>query len=400
MFKVLAGSLSAIFNLDGKHLNRYLQKREIITKLIYEGLILHDQILIPTQDYLTACGLIMVLGERNFISLLEDEKIRFLRLRGVFGYVKGTGIDGTLATFIDPNAKRPQDSNIEDSIKASLSVIDAQIKEKNKIVELLLQGSTPLEMSTVVDAIKGDAFNDLRATSSWKDEYDFQNKDLLALPGMEDMQVRVLGPGTNVQSNPVDTLLALALFNIELYLSLNFGCNSSSTGSPLGDLIDIKINRLVEQSVRSKNMWSLLEINDMPDLGKLDLQDEYQFKELLKVIKSQNANEFRKWFHDRKDLDEREIFTEYINLLREVPMVQSLPSKALRFCVSKALDLIPIVGQVSSFIDTFLLEEFLKGKSPRYFIEDLRKFRGKIKKYPQGFGKSVPPKPKKFKDRK
>jgi|688.fasta_scaffold53843_3 hypothetical protein len=391
MFKVLAGNLSAIFNLDGKHLDRYLQKQEMIKNLICEELILHDQIFIPTQDYLTACGLILVLGERNFISLLEDKRIHFLRLRGVFGYVKGTGVDGTLITVVDPNSKRPQDSSIEESIKVGLSVISTQITEKNKITELLIKESTPLEMSTVLDAIKSDSFRDIRATSLWNDKYNLPNKDLLALPGMEDMQVRVIGPGTNPKTNPVDALLALALFNIELYLSLELDCTSSSTGSPLGDLIDIKLDRLVEQSVRSKNMWSLLEINNIPDLGKLDLTDS-NFKDLLKVIRSQNANEFRKWFHDRKTLDEREIFKEYVGLLSEVPAIQTLPSKAIRFCVGNGLGFVPVIGQVFSFIDTFLLEKFLQGNSPRYFIEDLKKFRGKIKQYPQGFGKARPPK--------
>ncbi|AFY75061.1 hypothetical protein Syn7502_03177 [Synechococcus sp. PCC 7502] len=392
MFKVLAGNLSAIFNLDGKHLDRYLQKKEMIKNSICEELILHDQIFIPTQDYLTACGLILVLGEENFISLLEDKRIHFLRLRGVFGYVKGTGVDGTLLTFIDPDSKRPQDSSIEKSIEIGLSVISTQVTEKNKITDLLIKESTPLEMSTVLDAIKCDSFRDLRATSLWKDKYNFSNKDLLALPGMEDMQVRVIGPGTNPKIDPVDALLALALFNIELYLSIKFECASSSSGSPLGDLIDIKLDRLVEQSVRSKNIWSLLEINNIPDLGNLDLTDECNFKDLLKVIRSQNANEFRKWFHDRKTLDEREIFKEYVGLLSEVPAIQTLPSKAIRFCVGNGLGFVPVIGQVFSFIDTFLLEKFLQGNSPRYFIEDLKKFRGKIKQYPQGFGKTRPPK--------
>ncbi|NUN63223.1 hypothetical protein HCU40_00320 [Pseudanabaena biceps] len=392
MFKVLAGNLSATFNLDGKHLGRYLQNKEMIKNSICEELILHDQIFIPTQDYLTACGLILVLGEKNFISLLEDKRIHFLRLSGVFGYVKGAGMDGTLITMIDPNSKRPQDSSVEESIKVGLSVISNQITEKNKITELLIQESTALEMSIVLDAVKSDTYRDLRATSLWNDKYNCANKDFLALPGMEAMQVRVIGSGTNPKINPVDALLALALFNIELYLSLKLDCTSSSTGSPLGDLIDIKLDRLVEQSVRSKNMWSLLEINNVPDLGKLDLTDGCNFKDLLKVIRSQNANEFRKWFHDRKTLDEREIFKEYVGLLSEVPAIQTIPSKAIRFCVGNGLGFVPVVGQMFSFIDTFLLEKFLKGNSPRYFIEDLKKFRGKIKQYPQGFGKSRPPK--------
>ena len=115
-------------------------------------------------------------------------------------------------------------------------------------------------------------------------------------------------------------------------------------------------------------------------------------KNAIKVIRSQNANEFRKWFHDKKALDEKEIFKEYVGLLNAIPVVQTLPSKAIRFCIGNALGFVPVVGQAFSFIDTFLLEKFLQGKSPRYFIEYLKKFRGKIKQHPQGFGKSRPPK--------
>jgi hypothetical protein len=393
MFKVLAGNLSAVFSLDGNQLDQYLKRKTAIVKSIYEELILHDQILIPTQDYSTACGLILILGERNFISLMEQRKLHFLRLRGIFCYFKGTGVDGTLLTFQDPDLKKPQTSSIEESIDAGLSMINGQLKEKSKIADLLLEESTSLEMSEILGAIKSDAFEDLKRTSMWKDKYCLSDENLLALPGMQDMQARLIGPKMNPHNDSVDALLTLALFNIELYLSSIFQCSSNSTGSPLGDLIDIKLDRLLGKSIRSKNMWSLLELNDIPDLGKLDLQVG-QHENLIRLITSQNANEFRKWFHNRENLDEKEIFKEYVNLLHEIPSVGTLPSKTIRFCIGKALDLIPIVGHVASFVDTFLLEEFMKGNSPKYFIEDLRQFRGQIQKYPQGFGKSRPRKSK------
>ncbi len=260
-------------------------------------------------------------------------------------------------------------------------MIASKINEKRKLQTLLVQQSTPLELSEIVESIKHDSYEDLKGTALWKDTYELPNKDLLALPGMGQMEVRLLGPGTDARNNVVDTLLTLALFNIELYLSTSFQCASSSTGSALGDSMDLKIDRLAGQALRSQNIWSLLEINNVPDLGKIDIPKEKYFDQLLKVARSSNASEFRKWFHERKSLYEKEIFKEYIEVLREVPWVQRLPLKGLRFAVCTGLDFVPVpgLGTVASFLDTFVVEKLFKGKSPKYFIEDLRDFRGKIK---------------------
>lgn len=60
-FKILSGNLSAIFNLDGQHLERFLARKKIVLKSLFEELVLHNQILVPIQDYLTACGLTLLL---------------------------------------------------------------------------------------------------------------------------------------------------------------------------------------------------------------------------------------------------------------------------------------------------------------------------------------------------
>ena len=185
MFKVLSGNLSATFNLDGNHLDRYLQRKDLILKSLCEELILHEQILIPTQDYLTACGLILILGEHNLISLLEADKIRFLRTRGVFGYIRGKERDGAIATFGDPDVKRPQDSEIDASVRAGLSVVASRIKEKELLEKLLVHQSDSLELSKIVDSVKLDSYEDLKKTPLWRRKYQFPKKGLLMLPKME-----------------------------------------------------------------------------------------------------------------------------------------------------------------------------------------------------------------------
>src|SRR5687767_1938653 len=71
-YKSLSGRLSATFNLDGNHLARYVARRPQLIDDLYEDLLLHDQIRIPTSDFLTAAGLITCIGEPIFLRLLED----------------------------------------------------------------------------------------------------------------------------------------------------------------------------------------------------------------------------------------------------------------------------------------------------------------------------------------
>lgn len=139
MLKVLAGELSATFNIDGQHFDRYIDRKNLVVGSLSDQLLLHDQILIPTQDYLTAAGLIRIIGEHNVLTLLGEERISFIRLRGAFGYVRGTGEDGRLLTFNSPNV--PSSMPIDQSVAAGLSVIDNEYKERKRLPELLISRS-------------------------------------------------------------------------------------------------------------------------------------------------------------------------------------------------------------------------------------------------------------------
>ncbi len=91
MYKTVSSRLAAHFNNDGRHLQRYLERKPQIVQSLCEDLILHDQVLVRTQDYLTACGLILIIGEKGFIDLLERDKLKFIRTRGGWGLLSGKG---------------------------------------------------------------------------------------------------------------------------------------------------------------------------------------------------------------------------------------------------------------------------------------------------------------------
>ncbi len=379
MLKVLAGDLSATFNLDGLHGQRYVARRAVVAQSLCEQLILHDQVVIPTSDYLTAAGLVALFGERAVISLLESGQLKFIRLRGLFGYVRGEKADGSIASFGDPEGKRPQDSPIESSIAAGLEALQMSLLETEKLSKLLAENSHQMELSQVLSAVRDSAYSDLRKTRLWHDRYAFHRPGLLKLPGMKKMEVRVLGPDTNVTEDPVDALLALTLTNIELYLSQQFGCDSMSTGSPIGDCIDIKCSNLHRDHPARTRLWSFLEIADVPNLAAVTLADPAKFTDLLSLTNSRNANSFRQWFHQTAALSEKEVFTRYVDLLHDVPWAQTAPIKTLRYAITEMLDYIePVLGKAAGFADAFLVDRLLKGNSAKYFVEDLRGFSGKI----------------------
>ena len=378
MLKVLAGDLSATFNLDGGHLDRYMRRQKEIIRSLCDQLLLHDQILIPAQDYLAAAGLICLLGEHNVISLLETDRLRFVRTEGIFGYVRGTGPDGTLVVFEDPEHQRPQDSPIEDSVKAALAVIPGRYSDGKKLLRLLVEQSHGLKTSSVVDAVRTDTYADLEQTTLWKESYRYSNPDLLALPGMKTMQMRVLGPDTDVSGNVVDALLALGLMNMELYLSESFECASISTASPIGDCVALKLSRLDRDHPARPHLWSFLEVAGVPDLSELLLADTDRIADFFELTRGSEAQHFRSWFHSNARLSEREILRAYMDVLHQVSWIQKTPAKVMRFAITTAAGVLPVLGAAASIIDTLMVDKLLSGKSPKFFIENLRKFSGQI----------------------
>lgn len=379
MLKVLAGDLSAIFNIDGQHGQRYLARKDAIAQSLCEQLMLHDQIIIPTNDYLTAAALIELLGEAAVIQLLEADQLRFIRLRGLFGYMQGEGKEGSLGVFEDPDKRRPQDSSIEESIYAGLSTIRPGVKESEKLAELIAINSHPMEMSQVVSAIRDNAFADLRHSPLWRDRYVGKKPSMFRLPGSNKNTVTMLGPPTDPTSKPIDALLALTLSNIELYLSNQFSCVSMSTGSPMGDCLDLKSNQGKRDHPGRHRLWSFLEVASVPNLAAVTLADKSKFADVLKLTHGRNAKVFKEWFHQNATLTDTEIKARYVDLLHEVPWAQTAPIKFIRFAITNLLDLkLPAMGKVAGTLDSLLLDKMLKGNSAKYFVEDLRTFSGKI----------------------
>ncbi|CAN5438488.1 hypothetical protein BH10PSE6_BH10PSE6_24710 [soil metagenome] len=381
MLRVLAGDLSATFNIDGLHLERYVKRQTDVVRSLSDQLLLHDQILIPTQDYLTAAGLVRILGEHNVLKLLEEDRLRFVRMRGAFGYARGTGLDGRLVAFNDPTNRLAASSSIRASIEAGVGAIKTELHDRNRLLQLLHAQSVELELSSVVDATHRDAYADLSQTVLWKKQYRNRNPDLLELPRVPKMGVRVLGPTTDVSNSAVDACLALGLMNIELYLAKQYDCASSSTGSPIGDCVSLKIPRLMHHRGARPALWNFLEVTAVPDISGPLLANSAEMTKFIDLTSRADAQAFRQWFHDNAHLTDKELLKAYINVLHDTPWIQSKVGRALRMVTSLAIGGIGefALEAAASVVDSFVVDKFARSRNAKFFMEDFRKFSGRIK---------------------
>lgn len=313
------------------------------------------------------------------MELLEEQRLQFVRMQGAMVYMRGTGPDGALLTMTAPDGKIANSAELPQAIKLGLQVAQGKLRDFGKLQSLLEKQSINEDTRFVVGAIADATYQDFRQSRHWRKFYSDPDPKKLQLLSIAKTSGKVLGSMAR-KDNPVDILLSLAQNNVELHLAQKYECCSTSTSSPLGESIGLKIDRLTKNQVNQKDLWRLFEVNDVPDVSPALLGDKDSFRKFIRLTKKSNAQDFRKWFHSVTANNEADVIREYVSILKSVPTVGKTPMKSLRFAITTALGVVPILGTVAGFLDTFIIEKILKGKSPRYFIEDFSAFQGKLKK--------------------
>ncbi len=375
MFTSLTSRLSAPFAPDGSHLQSFLQRKAFVTQGLWEEIILHDHIFIPTPDYLTASGLVLMLGEKGFIDLLERGKITFIRTTGIYGFMQGEDRKGGIVNFSRSN-NNPQDSPIDASITAGLSVIENMTKEKNKLFSLILENSKEISTPTILKIVTNETINDFQQSPFWRSNYRTDNPHLLNLPQLSPLSVKVFNSASSPDSLPVDRLLAYLAHNIDLYLASAFGCQNSRSIYSASEILKPKQSRLRSAGVKASRMRAFFELNDVPDISQLDLNSgDDLFRRLLDLSDKSSTKQFRRWFHENGHLSDTNIAKEYISQLKSNSVIQSLPSKIVRFAFTTTIGAIPGVNAMlniaAGIFDSFIIESLFKKDSPRLFVDEL-----------------------------
>lgn len=378
--RLLAANMWAIYNYGdpNKRYQQFLNRGREPFRSMIDGLLLYDQVIVPTQDYMSLAILVGVLGQRSVLELLERRCLRFLRIKGSLAYVgNGGGILAFKITSPDGHP-RPFCDSLEQAAKwALIGLKDIPIDPV--LGKKVVDATHEIDIGDLDEEVRHETYMDVLNSEILRDQFSIRNTHMNRLAGIEPNGSRIYGgPDGDWKGDEIDVVLALAATNLELRLADIAECADSSTASPVGHVLKAKAERCLGRE-KVEGFATLREIAEIPDIAGLVQQEAMPdrpalLSRLLKLRSSRNAEQFRAWFHANSANNCIDVAKEYVKLLRQVPRVQSLPGRVIRFLVTSAIGLVPLAGPAASFVDSFFMERLLRGSSPKFFIDDLCHF--------------------------
>lgn len=346
-------------------------------KSLIEGVLLFDQIVIPTNDFMPLALMAGVLGERPVIRLLDEEIIKFARFRGALGYL---GNGGGINIFqLSSSKKIPKlfSSPLYEAAQRAIEGVDAKL-DKVKIRDLAIRATVEFGLET--NLIKDMAYGELVKNPQFIRAQG--NVDLNRLPGIGPNQVRVLSGvlGEN-QTDDIFQTLRAAQACIEVQAAAITSCDDIYTSDQVAELFRSAMIRATEQSHPGNAYVVLKKLANLPDIGELALQNKSSIDSILDIRNSNSGVQFRKWFHENCRIDSLATAKEYAAIVGQVPTIQSVGVRTLRFfaqvaVATAAMALTPMAGLAAGIaanaIDTYLVDRIFRGSSPKVFLDRLQ----------------------------
>jgi hypothetical protein len=378
--RILAANMWPIWHFGdtNKRYQSFLARGRPEFNGLIDQILLYDEIVIPTDDFLSLTVLIGVLGEKAVLDLLSTKSLKFTRLKGAFAYIGNGGGIQDIERIGGPEKadENPVTADIEFSVNWAINGLIFKPTDPN-LAKKILENTIEINPKTILDIVKDETYKDVKSNEELQNYFALRNKDLNNLAGIDPTGVRIYGgldSETLTPPDEIDTYLMLNNTNLELKLMELSGCMDMTTSNPIGRVLKAKFARQKTQAQNS--LITLKEIADIPDFGEAVLQKRIEFKEILKIKESKNGEEFRNWFHNNCNGDDKSIAKEYIKILQGTPKISSLPARILRFIVTSGVGFIPgigpLLGPSIGLLDSFFIEKWGHGASPKFFINDLK----------------------------
>jgi hypothetical protein len=349
-------------------------------------LMLYEAIMIPTMDFGIVPILINWLGLDGFEAALESSAIRFIRRNGIFAYLgNGAGLSNIVIS-------RGKNKNYNWRLEAIFGTdiekaIDLQImhecscieeKHRAKIKERILKNSKDayIDNDFFLDKIANESYEDIKTSENLSKYIEKKEKvksgkvNVKALSGIEPNQARILNQNNTV-GNPIELVLRVAELNMEIVMASIAGNIDLYTSAGSEKILFEKLQRSQIKNAYIESFTSLLELNNIPDIRQAFLSNEISSKELWTLREKRSAWKFREWLRKANPDDARELEKAYVQALGEKPFIDSLPGRSMRFIITSAAGMIPIVGHAVSLVDNFFVDKWLSGFSPKIFLDEL-----------------------------
>lgn len=353
-----------------ERLNLFLKTGGSAFQNLIDSLIIHDEVVIPTQDFLVVNVLVGIIGEANLRRCLESGILRFVRIRGVLAYAGSGGHVHGLCSLTTKacTEEDPKSASTEEVLHWAFSGL-TESNETPFLRTEIMESITEIEISTLLQNTVNDTKLDLSQSVLYEK---FESEEIAkgVLPGLAPADVRIYeSPHIKGQCDDVDLVLHTANVNIEIALSETQKCTSCSTSSPILSVLQAK-DAEIRGREEHKRFFELRKAASIPDLGRGVVEKNIDFQKILKIRLGRNAEEFRAWFHSVEN--DANIGKEYIDVLRQESVVDSLPIRAIRLIATSVVGALePFSGLAAAAADSFLVTEVFGKHKTKYFVEKL-----------------------------
>lgn len=347
-------------------------------------ILLYDQIIIPTGNLQILPVLRNIFGEYVFDELVKSRIIVLARYDKWFGYIgNGGGLGFFKTSYSSPDNKEPNlfhsyfaplDQAIDTIIKTTTPVSSS--KRSSELTNLLLDNVVSVGTSIEMNAFRDETYKDilespyLRAFLSMRNE----GRSLDRLKGIDTKSVRIYTPHVSVEDKKaleVWSVLQVAFENFILGLSTELDVNDITGDRNTLALIKAKGQRM-GFDLEGRNAFSKIqEISGVPDIGNAFSQGKFTAEQLLDLRESKHSQGFRDWFSSGNNQETvQQIVERYVSSIGKPSFIDTLPIKTLRFALTTGVGIIePVTGMLSSVADSFFLNKWFPGKSPKLFMK-------------------------------
>jgi len=348
-------------------------------------ILIYDSILIPTLDFGIVPILINWLGLDNFKKLNNSSSIKFIRRNGFIAYVGNrNGISiAKIERGDSKNWQWWQDAlSQDDAISIELQLMNSFPNVSPRQRKILVQDIIPNVIHLSYD---NDFFIKNIAEESYRDvinsnllsvialslEKNLEEIDLLNLA--KPNEAKLLNQG-GILTSACDLLLRVAEINYELLMATQADNADLFTSQGAEKILQQKLARAKISKRALDGFIKLLNLTKIPDIRPAIEKGELAMAELLKTRNSSNGKNFREWLREADIKSARDLERAYVATLGQSSLVDSLPIRTMRFAITSIASVInPAVGLGSSVIDSFFLDKWLKGYSPKLFLDELQK---------------------------
>ena len=350
-------------------------------------LLIYDKIIIPTKDFGILPVLISWMGLKNFEEAIECNTFSFVRPSYMLGYA-GNGNGLQMMTIHEGNASKlvwHQETTFGEFEKAP----ELQLKnccpslnaiERNNLIQRVLSLSKEFKFDNTYtfkqlsdESYKEIMYDgDLSRFVLSKENNPFQQVKLTHLKGVDANQLRILNRFTI--NDGIDLVLRVAQTNMEIALAYQYEQSDLNISHGGEKFLKNKFKRLGMTVSKADALISLLELNKLPDIGAAVTTNNLHFDEYWKLRNSKEAVKFREWLKIADPQSKRDLEKLYVEALGKQSWIERTPSKLIRFVISSVVGALnPVAGLGLGIVDSFFVDKWLKGYSPKLFIDELHR---------------------------